>query len=378
MEAGRFIAGKLRFKGRMAVCSIAVSFFIIIVSVSVSEGFRREILGGLSDLGGDVQITATSLNLFDGQDPILSDEPYLLKVDSLPGVEKISPAIYRYGILKGTQSIQGVLFKGIESSDTTQMGIAIPRRLSSLMELNVGDEIPAYFVGERLKARKFRVVRITDALIDSPDRLVVYANLSDMQNLAQWKQNEVSALEVKLSAKGRKNGDADILAWEIGNISGMMSRSLSDRYSSLFDWLGIVEGNVLAILVLMIIVAAFNMVSGLLILLFRSVSTIGVLKSLGMNGKQLGALFLRLGARVVAIGMLAGNGVALLFCFLQDKTHMLKLDPSNYFVSFVPVGIDLPSILIADILSFAAILLCLLIPLRFISKVDPAKTVRSL
>lgn len=360
------------------MCSIAVSFFIIIVSVSVSEGFRREILGGLSDLGGDVQITATSLNLFDEQDPILSDEPYLQKVDSLPGVEKISPSIYRYGILKGTQSIQGVLFKGTANSDTTHFGITIPRRLSTLMNLGIGDEIPAYFVGERLKARKFRVVRIADVLIDSPDRLVVFANLSDMQNLAQWKQNEVSALEVKLSAKDRKRGDADILAWEIGNISGMMSRSLSDRYPSLFDWLGIVEGNVLAILVLMIIVAAFNMVSGLLILLFRSISTIGVLKSLGMNGKQLSALFLRLGARVVAIGMLAGNGAALLFCFLQDKTHLLKLDPANYFVPFVPVGIDLPSVLAADALSFAAILLCLLIPLRFISKVDPAKTVRSL
>ena len=378
MEAGRFIAGKLRFKGRMAVCSIAVSFFIIIVSVSVSEGFRREILGGLSDLGGDVQITATSLNLFDEQDPILSDEPYLQKVDSLPGVEEITPAIYRYGILKGEQSIQGVLFKGTAGADTTHFGIAIPRRLSSLMNLGIGDEIPAYFVGERLKARKFRVVRITDELIDSPDRLVVYANLADMQNLAQWKDNEVSALEVKLSAKGRKNGESDILAWEIGNISGMMSRSLSDRYPSLFDWLGIVEGNVLAILVLMIIVAAFNMVSGLLILLFRSVSTIGVLKSLGMNGKQLSALFLRLGARVVAVGMLAGNGAALLFCFLQDKTRLLKLDPANYFVPFVPVGIDLPSILVADVVSFAAILLCLLIPLKFISKVDPAKTVRSL
>ena len=246
------------------------------------------------------------------------------------------------------------------------------------MGLEPGDEIPAYFVGEKLQARKFRVTGICDALVDSPDRMVVNVNLRDMQNLARWNANEVSALEVKMSARGRENTDSELLAWEIEKLSGMMSLSLKARYQSLFDWLGIVDANVLAILVLMIIVAAFNMISGLLILLFRSISTIGVLKSLGMTGKQLNALFLRIGARTVATGMLAGNSAALLFCFVQDKTHLLKLDSSNYFVSFVPVGVDLPSILLADAVAFAAILLLLLIPLKFISKVDPAQTVRSL
>ena len=96
MSVGRFIAGKLRFKGKMAVWAIAISFCIIIISVSVAEGFRREILGGLSDLGGDVQISATSLNLFDAQDPIFSDEPYVREIESLAEVEGVSPVIYRY------------------------------------------------------------------------------------------------------------------------------------------------------------------------------------------------------------------------------------------------------------------------------------------
>ena len=378
MSTGTFIAGKLRFKGKMAVWAIAISFFIIIISVSVAEGFRREILGGLSDLGGDVQISATSLNLFDAQEPIFSDEPYVREIESLAEVEGVSPVIYRYGILKGEQNIQGVLFKGEERNDTTRWGITVQGRLAKLMGLEPGDEIPAYFVGEKLQARKFRVTGICDALVDSPDRMVVNVNLRDMQNLARWNANEVSALEVKLSARGRENTDSELLAWEIEKLSGMMSLSLKARYQSLFDWLGIVDANVLAILVLMIIVAAFNMISGLLILLFRSISTIGVLKSLGMTGKQLNALFLRIGARAVATGMLAGNAAALLFCFVQDKTHLLKLDSSNYFVSFVPVGVDLPSILLADAVAFAAILLLLLIPLKFISKVDPAQTVRSL
>jgi lipoprotein-releasing system permease protein len=88
-------------------------------------------------------------------------------------------------------------------------------------------------------------------------------------------------------------------------------------------------------------------------------------------------VFLRVGARTVAIGMAVGNALALLFCLVQGTTHLLKLNPENYFVSFVPVHVNLPGILLADAAAFAGILLLLLIPTLFISKVDPAKTVRA-
>ena len=134
--------------------------------------------------------------------------------------------------------------------------------------------------------------------------------------------------------------------------------------------------NVLAILVLMIIVAGFNMISGLLILLFRSTSTIGTLKSMGMTDKGIASVFLRLSARHTLLGMLLGNAAALLFCLVQGTTHLIRLNPANYFVPFVPVSVNVPMIILADAIAFGVIMLLLLIPTLFISKVDPARTVR--
>ena len=96
-----------------------------------------------------------------------------------------------------------------------------------------------------------------------------------------------------------------------------------------------------------------------------------------MSDRAIGKVFLRVAAGVVLKGMLAGNAVGLLFCVVQQSTHLLKLDPTNYFVSFVPVHIDLPWILAADAIAFAAIMLLLLIPTLFIARVDPAQTVKA-
>jgi len=133
---------------------------------------------------------------------------------------------------------------------------------------------------------------------------------------------------------------------------------------------------VVAILLLMIVVAGFNMISGLLIMLFRNISTIGTLKAVGMTNRGVAEVFLRVAARIVLKGMLIGNALALGFCLLQGSTHLLKLNPENYYVSFVPVSINLPYIIVADVLAFVVIMLLLLIPCLFIAKVDPAETVR--
>ena len=134
--------------------------------------------------------------------------------------------------------------------------------------------------------------------------------------------------------------------------------------------------NVLFILILMTIVAGFNMISGLLIMLFENISTIGLLKTLGMTDRAIAKVFLSSSAVLAIKGMAIGNALAIIFCVVQSTTHVLELDPVNYFVSYVPVHPDMGLILTADVIAFAAIMLLLLIPCLFISKVDPAETVR--
>lgn len=243
----------------------------------------------------------------------------------------------------------------------------------------------AYFVGERVKARQFNVTGIHETMVQTDDRLVVYADLADIQRVNGWEDNQVSSLEVILDKDHKDEASMEAVNTEIGILANayeaddeasVIAVSAVSSYPQLFDWLNLIDFNVLFILALMTVVAGFNMISGLLIMLFESISKIGLLKSLGMTDRAISKIFLSSSAVLVLKGMAAGNLLAILFCMIQDMTHLLKLNPENYFVSYVPVHLDFGTILCADVISFAAIMLLLLIPCTFISKVDPAETVR--
>jgi len=387
MDVSLFIASRLRFKGKIAMMCIAVSFLVMIVAVAVSSGFRHEIRDGLASLSGDVQLTPVDMNYIGGTSPVGRYPSYIDDIASLDGVEEIAPVVYRAGIIRNEGNIQGVVFKGSGSSCADSLGtleVSVPERLASILSLEPGDDMLAYFIGERVRARKFKVASVYPSLVESDDMLVVYARLADMQRLNGWTEDQVSAFEIILDKSCRDVRSMDAIADEIGYMAysraseeddTVVSVSAVEKYPQLFDWLNLIDFNVLFILILMTAVAGFNMISGLLIMLFEHISTIGLLKSLGMTDRSIAKIFLASSSAIVLKGMIAGNILAFAFCAVQGMTHMIGLDPSNYFVSFVPVHIDPVMVLLADAVSYAVIMLLLLIPSLFIAKVDPARTI---
>ena len=390
MDASLFISRRLRFKGKIAMISIAVSFLVMIIAVAVSSGFRHEIRSGISSVSGDIQLLPLNMNLMDETSPVEADAAYLPYLQDIDGIEDILPVIYRAGIVRHNEEIHGVLLKGLPSEnlpypnpDSVSLAVSIPRRLSEITGLEEGDRMLTYFVGEKVKARQFNVVSIYDSMLETDDRLVVYADLKDQQRLNGWDANEVSAMEIMLDRENKSKVDekteevgAMVYAYSSEDETTVLASSCVSRYPQIFDWLNLMDFNVLFILILMTIVAGFNMISGLLIMLFENISTIGLLKTLGMTDRAIAKVFLSSSAVLAIKGMAIGNALAIIFCVVQSTTHVLKLDPVNYFVSYVPVHPDMGLILTADVIAFAAIMLLLLIPCLFISKVDPAETVR--
>ncbi len=393
MDASLFIARRLRFKGNIAMISIAVSFFVMIIAVSVSSGFRKEIRSGLSVISGDVQMVPPAMNVLDENSPVESDAEYLSHVKDIQGIEHVVPTAYRAGIVKNEDNIHGILLKGIPSEsmpvygiqmpDSVSFPVSIPSRLAEISGLGEGDRMLTYFVGENVKARQFNIVSVYESMLETDDRLVVYADLVDIQRINGWAGNQVSSIEILLEDNSEANienvrNEAGIVAnaYSSDDDATVIAVSSVSRYPQLFDWLDLIDFNVLFILLLMTVVAGFNMISGLLIMLFENISTIGLLKSIGMTDRAISKVFLSSSAVLVLKGMAWGNAAAFLFCIIQNMTHVLKLNPENYFVSYVPVNLDVPMILAADIAAFAVIMLLLLIPCLFISKVDPAETVR--
>lgn len=371
-----FIASRLRYKKTIITISIAISYIVMIVAMAVSSGFRTEVRDALSQMGGDIQLAPVELNLLDDVKPMEANPSYLPLLQEVQGVESVNPAIYRAGIVKVGDNIHGVVVKGEERSDTSALTVSIPRRLAEIGGLQVGDKMLTYFVGEKVRARSFKVASIYDPVIEADDKLVVYANIRDMQRLNGWDENQVSMLEIRMKPKFRDEYNIEAAAYEVGLIAQIRATSTPSRYPQLFDWLNLLDFNVLFVLVLMMIVAGVNMISGLLITLFENISTIGVFKAMGMKNKEISKIFLASSSVAVLKGMLVGNAIACLLCVIQDKFHLLKLDPKNYFVSFVPVNLDFMSVFTVDFISFVVIMLLLMIPCAFISTIDPADTVR--
>lgn len=370
--------------------SIAVSFLIMIIAVSVSSGFRNEIRDGISDLTGDVQLMPVDMNYINETSPVSASPSYLPRIEALPEVKAVTPAVYRAGIVKAGETIQGVLFKGVPRKktpgDSVKLAVSVPVRLSELLGVKAGDRLLTYFVGEKVKVRNFNVTSVYEGVMDGTDNIIVLADIADLQRLNGWDEDEASLLEVELAGAAKNDTGMNEATDVIGNIllraageddDQLIATSVISRYPQIFDWLNLIDFNVLFILVLMTIVAGFNMISGLLIMLFRNISTIGTLKSLGMTDRSIAKVFLRVASVIVFKGMLWGNGIAFALCAVQKWTHVLRLNPENYFVPFVPVRLNLPAVLAADAGAWLVIMLLLLIPCLFISKVDPAKTVRA-
>lgn len=384
MVADSFISRKIKFKGNIAAVATAVSFFVIIVAVAVSSGFRHSIRDGVAAMTGDIRITPY---VSGGQDPVPMPRhlPSEDKILAIPGVVEIVPVVSRAGIVKNGEIVHGVIVKGTpDQVGGDVLAVSIPHRLAEITGLEAGEDLTTYFVGEKVRARIFHITAEHRDIIETDDNLLVYAGLEDMQRLNGWDSTSVSQLEVKVknaSPKVLKDIEARIgyilSTSEDEDENGLYVISSARSYPQIFDWLGLLDVNVLIVLILMTLVAGFNMISGLLVMLLRNIPLIGTLKALGMQDRAIGRLFVRIGAEAVLKGMLVGNALAFLFCLIQGTTHLIKLDPANYFVSFVPVHLPFWGILGADIAAFLGIVLLMWLPALSISKIDPAETVKA-
>ena len=365
--------------------SVAISFLVMIIAIAVSSGFRNELHDGLSEMTGDIRLCHPSQNYLDADSPVSSKHSALPHISVMDEVEAVAPAIYRAGIVKAGEDIHGVLIKGVERNDSLALSVAVPESFAEKTGLGLGDDLMTYFIGEKMKARRFRIAEIYPSMIDVEGRFLIYADIDDMRRLNGWSEDQASVIEVMLTPEYRDERNMKFIESEIGFILNsyaseeddtLISASAVSRFPKVFGWLELIDFNVFFVLLLMTIVAGFNMISGLLIMLFENISTIGLLKALGMTDKAISKVFLSSSAVLVFKGMLIGNMTAFAFCLIQNATHLLKLNPENYFVSYVPVHLDIPMILTADVAAFVVIMLLLLIPSVFISRVDPAQTVR--
>lgn len=402
-----FISNSIR-KGRkgnsnslIATVTVTVSIAIMVVAVAVSDGFKREIREKATGFSGEITINSLGFDINTSGFPVNRYNSIFDSVRQIPGVRFIQPYSYKPGIIKNNSNIQGIILKGVDSlydwsffksnlvngeipvsnGNIPSNGILISARLSALLNYTAGDTLLVYFIDKTVRARRFIISGIYDAQLEEIDKTMVIGDMRGVQNLNGWDSSMVTGIEVKIDdykntdktseeiEKFISGGDDETIALTVTKVT--------DLYPNLFDWLRLLDFNVLVVLILMMAVAGFNMLSGLLIIIFERISMIGTLKAVGMNNADIHKIFLVISSSLVLKGILVGNVIALVVCYVQQAFKVISLNPVNYFVKYVPVEIDFAKILMIDLASFILIMIFLYLPLFFISRINPADAVKS-
>ena len=411
MNLELFIARKIHFSKegnrqvtppavRIAIVGVALGLAVMILSVAIVIGFKKEVRNKVIGFGSHIQITNFDNNSSYETMPIAVSDS-LLQALRAPGIKHIEGYATKMGILKTDSDFQGVVLKGIDTDydwsffrnnltegelltidpKKTSTDVIISRYLSDLLGLKLGDSILTYFVQEDVRARKFNIVGIYETGFMDYDKLFVLADIKQIRRLNGWEKDEVSGLELLVDDYDKLDQIAEDLYFNLvekqdrhGNT--YFTRSIKEMNPMIFNWLDVLDVNVVVILILIFAVAGFTMISGLLIIILERTNMIGILKALGENNVSIRKIFLYISFFLIGKGMLWGNVVGIAICLIQSHFRIIKLDPSIYYLDAVPIDLSIVSLILLNIGTLCASMLMMLGPSYLITKIDPAKSIR--
>lgn len=411
MNTEFFIARRLSFDKRnsrsvkvmtrIAVFSIMLSATVMIVAVSTLSGFKTGLKEKLSGFNAHLRITNLDSNHSFDTEPILNSYSFYDSIARLPEVKRLRQYAYKGGIIKTATEIQGIVLKGIdknfgneffqhylvdgsmlELSDTALSDKAlISTSLSRLLNLKTGDRFDVYFVQEPVRIRRFTVSGLYNTCLEEMDKMLVICDIEHIRRLNGWSDSQISGMEIVLNdLNDIDHVRTSVNDWTFGQIddgSMLDVSSIHDDFPHIFNWLDIIDMNVLIVLIIMMVVAGFNMISSLLIMLLEKIPMIGILKTMGMSSGNIRKIFIYKSSLIVLRGLAYGNILGLMLCFGQQFFEFVKLNPETYFFSVAPVAINLQSIILLNICSFVFIVASQTIPAIIVAKISPDKTVKA-
>ncbi|MDR1679591.1 MAG: ABC transporter permease [Prevotellaceae bacterium] len=388
---------------RVAMLGIALGVAVMLITVAIVIGFKKEIRSKVIAFGSHIQVTNFDSNASFETNPIWVTDSLVHSIATVEGVRHIQSFGIKPGIIKTDEDVQTAIFKGIDRNfdwnfyrknlvqgDSITFGndglpsreVIISQYIADLMRLEVGSAFLAYFVhDENIRARKFTVTGIYCTNFVEYDRQFILTDLRQIQQINQWDTAQVSGLEILIDDYSRLNELGDAVYFKTANRFGsdgstFLTRTIEDLNPQVFAWLGMLDMNVWIILSLMLIVAGFNMISGLLILILERTNMIGILKAIGAADWSVRKIFLYHSFFLIGRGMLWGNLLGLGLLLLQYFTHIVPLDAAYYYVDFVPVDFNIWHILLINTGAFVGSALMLLLPSYIITKISPAKAIK--
>ena len=377
---------------RVALAGIIVGVMVMILTICIVVGFKQTVTQKVAGFGAHIQVVSFDNNNTYDLQPIEVSDSLLTKLGSYAHVVTASPFITKPGMLKTDSAFQGMVLKGTDYWDFFKQNIVegtipskanevvLSRAAADKMRLHVGESVYAYFVDEdEVRARRFVISGLYETGFGQFDELFVISQLQDARRLQGWEENTYSGVEILVDDMRYLDETADRIYFATVNkldengYQCYYVQTLREQNPAVFAWLDLLDMNVIVIIVLMLLVAGFNIVSGLIILILDGVQLIGTLKALGANNKFVRRIFLTQAALLIGKGMLWGNVLGLGLACIQYFGHVVPLEAATYYVSYVPISFPWEWLIVLNILTIAISMLILLLPSMIITKISPAK-----
>ena len=433
MNLELFIVRKIAFSSsksfssfiiRIAVAAVALSLSTMIIATSLVNGFQKEIRNKVLGFWSHMEIVPYSLTNSLQEQSVYKYQDFYTNNKLIPEARHIQVTALKAGLLKTDSDFEGIVLKGVgddfdwgnftpylKSGAKIQVGteqakrdIIISKTTADRLQLKVGDKLVVAFMGRSIRNRPFRVKGIYETGLDDFDKKYAMVDIGVIQDLNNWGKDSVGGFEVFLKDHNlfKSRGRAYFLTLfggllskekvealradpieEIGEtVNGRINnpkldvQTVKSFYPGIFDWLDLQTMNELIILSLMIIVAAINMITALLILILERTNMIGIMKALGAGNFSIRRIFLYYSAVIIGIGLLAGNVFGIGLCLIQKYFHVIKLQQDSYYLSYAPVEMNWNWIIALNVATILITIILLILPSVLVSRISPVKAIR--
>ena len=374
----------------------------MIITVSVILGFKHTIRDKVVGFGSHIQVTNFVTQQTAVPAPIAINDTLMRKLKAIPNVRHVECYTMTQGILKTDSDFLGVAFKGVGedydlsfirqnlqegtlptfSSKKSSNKLVISRKMADKLQLHVGDKVYAYFIAyDDVRARRFTISGIYQSNMKQFDDVLCLTDLRTSTKLNDWEPDQCSGAEILVKDFDHINETNMQVVELIRNHSDrygetLASQTIFEAYPQIFSWLSLLDVNVWIILALMICVAGFTMISGLLIIILERTQMIGILKALGARNSTVRHTFLWFAAFIISQGLLLGDVIGIGLVVLQQHTGFIHLDPASYYVDTAPMELNIPIIIILNVVTLLISLFVLIAPSYLVSHIQPVKAMQ--
>ncbi len=387
---------------RIATIGVAIGLAVMIITVSVVMGFKHTIRDKVVGFGSHIQVESFIASQSATPYPVCIDDSLRNVLQHIEGIRHVGRYALTQGILKTDNDFLGVVFKGIGedydthflqqnliegkmpqfSSTKSSYQLLISKRIADKLGLKVGDRVFAYFIDyNNVRARKFTVAAIYETNMTQFDEALCFTDLPIPVKLNNWEKDQCSGAELLVKDFNQLQATSNLVVEKVNRHTDshgeiLTSHTVQETYPQIFSWLSLLDINVWIILVLMVFVAGFTMISGLLIIILERTQMIGILKALGARNKSVRHMFLWFATFIIGQGMLWGNIIGIGFILIQQHTGFVQLDPANYYVTTATMELSVPLILLLNVATLLVTLFVLIAPSFLVSRIHPSKSMR--